>query len=305
MSEGKILVIRGGAIGDFILTLPALAALRKQFPRTHIEVLGYPQIAALAKLAGCANDVRSIEARAMAGFFARRGELDEGLCQYFEGFDIVLSYLYDPDLIFQENVARTSEAQFIVGPHRPKESEAVHATEVFLRPLERLAIFGADPTPRISIRVKRPVEDVDTLAIHPGSGSEKKNWPETSWEEFLQLVVSKTHWRLLLVGGEAEGDRLQRLASLVPIERLRVARHLPLTELAERLTLCDAFVGHDSGISHLAAAVGLSGVVLWGETNEAIWRPRSSHFSLVKPTEGLARLASDVVFAAARKAMPA
>ena len=44
-SNGKLLVIRGGAIGDFILTLPALAALRCQFPQSSVELLGYPQIA--------------------------------------------------------------------------------------------------------------------------------------------------------------------------------------------------------------------------------------------------------------------
>ena len=48
MPENKILVIRGGAIGDFILTLPVLAALRRQFPQTRLEVLGYPHIARLA-----------------------------------------------------------------------------------------------------------------------------------------------------------------------------------------------------------------------------------------------------------------
>ena len=300
MSQGKILVIRGGAIGDFILTLPALAALRKHFPRTHLEVLGYTQIAALAKLAGYANDVRSIEARALAGFFARRGELDPGLSDYFSGFNIILSYLYDPDLIFQDNVLRTTEAQFIVGPHRPKETEDVHATEVFLRPMERLAIFGANPTPRIPTDGKRKSDAGMTLAVHPGSGSEKKNWPESQWEEFLRLVIAKTNWQILLVGGEAEEERLQRLATLVPVERLRVARHLPLTELAQRLALCDGFLGHDSGISHLAAAVGLRGVVLWGETNQAIWRPRSEQFTVMHNPQGLAALSCESVFAAVR-----
>jgi hypothetical protein len=53
--EGRILVIRGGAIGDFILTLPAIAALRRQFPAAHLEVLGYPHIAQLALAGGLAN----------------------------------------------------------------------------------------------------------------------------------------------------------------------------------------------------------------------------------------------------------
>lgn len=304
MSQGKILVVRGGAIGDFILTLPALAALRKHFPRTHLEVLGYPHIASLAKLAGSVNEVRSIEARALAGFFARRGELDPSLSAYFGQFHIVVSYLYDPDQIFQENIARVSKAQFIAGPHRPNEAENVHATEVFLKPLERLAIFGANPDPVIRLPSKRPRDAGGTLAIHPGSGSEKKNWPEKHWEELLQRVAVETGWGVLLAGGEAEEERLQRLASLMPIERLRVASHLPLTELAGRLAGCDAFIGHDSGITHLAAAVGLRGIVLWGNTKPEVWRPRSEQFDLLR-AERMEQLSPSSVFTAAQRVMSA
>jgi heptosyltransferase-3 len=93
--KGKILVIRGGAIGDFILTLPAIAALRKEFSNAHLEVLGYPHIAHLAFAGGLVDRVQPIEARALAGFFARNGELSEDLRDYFSEFNIIVSYLYD------------------------------------------------------------------------------------------------------------------------------------------------------------------------------------------------------------------
>ena len=89
-ARGKILIIRGGAIGDFILTLPAIAALRRQFPEAHLEVLGYPHIAQLAAAGGLVDRVQSIEARALAGFFARRGILAEDLADYFSEFDIIV-----------------------------------------------------------------------------------------------------------------------------------------------------------------------------------------------------------------------
>jgi heptosyltransferase-2 len=303
VSQGRILVVRGGAIGDFILTLPVLAALRKQFPRTHLEVLGYPQIASLAKLAGYANDVRSIEARALAGFFARKGELDNSLGEHFASFNIILSYLYDPDEIFRENVARCSKAQFIAGPYRPDETQNVHATEVFLKPLERLAIFGAEAVPRIRVEPRRRDTGGLTLVLHPGSGGEKKNWPEQHWEKLLRDITAKTHWRVLLVGGEAEDARLQRLSSILPVERLGVAIHQPLTELATRLAACDAFIGHDSGITHLAAAIGLRGLALWGGTNPEIWRPRSERFELLRDEHGLSSLQPAAVLQAAIRLM--
>ncbi len=314
MDDGaKILVIRGGAIGDFILTLPVLTALRAQFPRAQLEVLGYGHIAQLALAGGLADQVRSIEARQLAGFFARNGELTTELQEYFAGFAIVLSYLYDPDQIFQSNVARCSRAQFIAGPHRPDDRAGIHATEVFLKPLERLAVFDADPVPRLNLdpdrnwsRSSRPSpapkirstlpgarEDagvVPTLAFHPGSGSERKNWPEAKWDELLRTLAGSTAAKLLLVGGEAEGDRLERLASQWPADRVEVARSLALADLARRLTTCAAFVGHDSGITHLAAAVGLNGLVLWGESVRAVWSPRGPHMRILAEPAGLAHL---------------
>lgn len=294
-SRGKILVIRGGAIGDFILTLPAIAAIRRQFPEAHLEVLGYPHIIQLALAGGLVDRAQSIEARALAGFFARHGSLEPDLADYFSEFDIIVSYLYDPDDIFRTNIARCSTAHFLVGPHRPNEREKVHATKVYLQPLERLAIFDADHVPKLSLNSKPST--VNQLALHPGSGSEKKNWPEEKWADLLQHLVSSTDFNLLLIGGEAEGERLQRLAAALPPMRTRVAQSVPLAELARLLQGCAAFVGHDSGISHLAAAVGLPGVVLWGNTAEEIWRPPHEQVVVLKNPGGIRMIQVEEVLA--------
>jgi len=302
VNRGRILVIRGGAIGDFILTLPVLAALRAQFPDTHLEVLGYPHIAELAQVGGLADRVQPIEARALAGFFAANGGLDPAMADYFARFDIIVSYLFDPDEIFQTNVRQCTRAQFIVGPHRPNETERIHATQVFLKPLERLAIFAAPTEPRLQLQPKGVA--VDTVAFHPGSGSEHKNWPETRWAELLDFLVGRTPSRVLLVGGEAEGNRLERLAAPIAPGQVMLARSLPLPELAARLAECRAFVGHDSGISHLAAAVGVPTVVLWGKTIEEIWRPLGRHVTVIRAAGGLDRLAVDEVWSALATVTP-
>jgi heptosyltransferase-3 len=295
--QGKMLVIRGGAIGDFILTLPVLAALREQFPRTELHVLGYPHIAQLAVVGGLAQRVQSIEARALAQFFARDGELAEDWIDYFSEFDLIISFLYDPDEIFKTNVKRCTRAQFITGPHRPDESLDLHATEVFLKPLEQLAIFQPDATPHLNVEkaFETTVGSGRWLAVHPGSGSESKNWPEGKWLEFLQQVVESTTLRLLLVGGEAERGRLERLALALPTTRLKRLQSVPLPELARWLAACAAFVGHDSGISHLAAAVGVPSLILWGETTETVWRPRASELTMLRDAKGLKQLSVPVV----------
>jgi heptosyltransferase-2 len=312
----RILVIRGGAIGDFILTLPAIAALRRQFPLAHLEVLGYPHIAQLAVAGGLADRVQPIEARGLAGFFARDGTLEPDLMDYFSEFDLVISYLYDPDEIFKTNVIRCLVKQFIVGPHRPDETERLHATQVYLKPLERLAIFDADPVPRLffnhqddSGRADLPVspdarQRIPTIVFHPGSGSEKKNWPETKWAGLLQQIAATTNWDLLLVGGEAEGERLRRLATVLPPARCSIAQGLPLAELAQRIQSGTAFVGHDSGITHLAAAVGLPCVVLWADTLEEVWRPQGEPLVVLKEIIGVQAISVEKVLNELRKLLP-
>jgi ADP-heptose:LPS heptosyltransferase len=296
-TQGNILVIRGGAIGDFILTLPVLTALKQQFPTVNLEVLGYPNVAQLATFGNLASKVRAIEGRDLASFFARGGELSTELISYFGKFDIIISYLYDPDEIFEENVGRCSGAQFIAGPHRPDEAKSIHATEVFLKPLERLAIFEADTVPKLE--VPKAFDTSTTtgrwLALHPGSGSESKNWPEWKWVELIHHLVKSTHLNLMMVGGEAERGKLEKLAQPIPSTRLKLMQSVPLPELAKWLASASGFVGHDSGISHLAAAVGVPSVILWGDTAEAVWSPRSKQITILRDTHGLKGLSLEVV----------
>jgi Glycosyltransferase family 9 (heptosyltransferase) len=319
--KGKILVVRGGAIGDFVLTLPVLAALRGQFPGVRLELMCYARVAPLATTAGLVDHSESIDARPMASFFARNGPLPARLAAYFGGFNLIISYLFDPDRIFQTNVARCSKAQFLVGPHRPDEDGPLHATDAFLRPLARLAIFDADPVPRLDLPLVAgdgphvnlepslgsnaqagPSTQTDRwLALHPGSGSERKNWPEERWTALLRRLSAETQLGFLLLGGEAEGERLARLAAVLPPGRSRIADSLPLAEVGALLQQCRGYLGHDSGISHLAAAVGVRGLILWGETRPEVWRPRSERVRILSSPACLGDLAVEDVLTGVRQ----
>jgi hypothetical protein len=130
------------------------------------------KVAELPAPAGLIDAFRSIEARSLARVLSRamRNSTRNG-CAYFESFNVIISYLYDPDDIFKTNIGRASKAQFIQGQHRPNETEDVHATTVFLKPLERFAIYNADPIPKLSFP---KALTGNWLAAHPGSGEREK-----------------------------------------------------------------------------------------------------------------------------------
>jgi heptosyltransferase-2 len=305
----RILVIRGGAIGDFILTLPAIRLLREAFPKAHLEILGYKHIVAIAEGRFYADATRSIEYAAMAGFFVPNSELAPDLAEYFASFQQIVSYLYDPSGYFEANLRRAGAKQILRAFAPIDDSE--HATRQLARPLQSLALYLEDSAP-----VLHPTEEDRAfareflrgargplIALHPGSGSAKKNWPIKRWLQVAnQLITSEWNPELLLILGEADeahGAALQR--GLAKREIVRVARDLPLPRLAAVLAECALFLGHDSGISHLAAAAGTPSLVLFGPTDPAIWAPANPHVTILEaPAADLARISVEEVVAAAR-----
>ena len=289
----RILVIRGGAIGDFILTLPAIRLLRENFPDAHLEILGYQHIVEIARGRFYAEATRSIEYGAMAGFFAPNSVLAADLADYFAGFQQVVSYLFDPDGFFEGNLRRAGVKNLL--PAYVKIDDLQHASRQLARPLERLALFLEEA----AAQVHPSAEDREfairfvgasaqpVIAIHPGSGSARKNWPLENWTKLGRwLAARRPGVRLLLIGGEADGPQLDALAAEWRDADVLVARDLALPHLAAVLARCHFFVGHDSGISHLAAAVGARCVLLFGPTDPAIWAPANAGVQIIQAPLG-------------------
>lgn len=299
----RVLVIRGGAIGDFILTLPAIRLLRNSIPEVRIEILGYKPIVELAVSAGLAESVRSLEHGSMAKLFVPGVTLDRELLEYFRGFNLVVSYLYDPDGYFRGNMERIGVRTFLAASHHV-EPGAGHAAVQLARPLEKLAMYLDDPAPQIGLAVPtNHSRGSPVIAIHPGSGSLKKNWPTANWSRLgRELSEVFPHCRLALVTGEAEAERGVTKVMLEGWRELDFLHwdQMPLTQLAANLSTCAAFLGHDSGISHLAAACGLPCLLLFGPSDPATWAPVNAGVKVLSEASGdLQRMPFEMVRAAA------
>jgi heptosyltransferase-3 len=294
MLMNRVLVVRGGAIGDFILTLPALKALRDAYPNARIEILGYKHIAVLAENRFYAQAVRSIEYGPLSRFFAKNSELPAESADYFATFDLIISYLYDPDGIFEGNLRRCGVKNLLFGPAKIAKTSD-HAAWQLARPIEELGIRVVDLTEKIFLSeedrqfgrefLQTPSQPI--IAIHPGSGSKEKNWPLQNWIE----LFSREHWHvekrlsLIVISGEADKAQTAQLEHTWKDQDIRFAKNLPLPHLAAVLEH-SIFIGHDSGISHLAAAAGASCILLFGPTDPNVWAPSNENVQVVAAESG-------------------
>lgn len=299
----RALVIRGGALGDFLLTLPVLASLREAAPDSRLEVLAYPGPAGIARIARLADAARPIEYGPLAGFFSRGAVLDPGLRDYFASFDLVLSYLYDPDSIFSENLRASGVRRLLQGPHRVTAGS--HAIDQLAAPLEELSLPMTGRAVRLPLTPATSTDSV--VAIHPGSGSPTKNWPASRWQELAAMLLAALPegGRLAIIGGEADATTLEALRFLSEDARVVFWENLPLPELAAHLAGSRCYLGHDTGISHLAAAAGAPSLLLFGPTDPGIWAPPHDHVRILRAPGGdWDGLTVGAVFAAARKFLP-
>ena len=290
-----MLVVRGGAIGDFVLTLPTLHALRGS--SDQLAVLGSSAVAPLAVAGGLADEWHSLEGREWASWFVADGTCDPKTTAWLADFDTVVSYLHDPDGAFERNLKNIKQLRYVSGEHKPSGKPM---TETLAEPLQDLGVMQCDEP----FRLEGPREQLpwpgNWLAVHPGSGSERKNWAERNWQKLIQRINTETNWNILLAGGEAETERVDRFVADLPPTRVAKAYEWPLVRLAGALSNCSLFAGVDSGIRHLAEAVGLSGVVVWGNTNVLEWGPRDKRWEIL---HGLEATSVDAMFMALMKSM--
>ncbi|MEI9476106.1 MAG: glycosyltransferase family 9 protein [Deltaproteobacteria bacterium] len=296
----SILVIHQGALGDFILALPALRVLRKTFPKARSVIMGYPRILELVEKRFYAEEIVSVDSRGMASFFVRGGTLDAGLTGFFSAFDLIVVFGKDGEGPVIGNLRRVCEGRILHINSFPPEHDRIHLSEHLLRELRRysLSIPGQEPKlyltradqewGRTYCRRKglTASESLETIIIHPGSGSKKKVWPVERFVDVVRHLKSHTGSRILVVLGPAEGPEVQKAFEVIEWEMGPLApiflKGLSLLELASVIDGSCLFVGNDSGITHMAAALGVPTVAIFGPSDPKVWSPRGKKVVVVR-----------------------
>jgi hypothetical protein len=243
------LVIRPGAIGDLVVSLPALECLNTDYLEIWTTRRNVPLIR-------FAHRVRAIESTRLD----LTGITDPPPAE-LGGFDEIVSW-YGANRPEFRDAVRALPFRFF--PALPHAGSSVHATDFYLDQVRSLvACPPASALPRVPCRAVRE----NFAVVHPFSGSRRKNWP---LHKFRAVAA---HLERLMSVRWCAGEEDPQIPHSVRIP--------DLYDLACWLAKARLYVGNDSGITHLAAAVGTPTVALFGPTDPAIWAPRGPHVRVV------------------------
>ncbi len=281
----RVMVIFPGALGDLICLLPALAAISRRHRGASVELIARMELARLAAGRTVVARAHSIDAREVGELFTEPGAqsdetpINSNARRFFADFDRIYSFFAADDLRFRARLAASTDGHVSFHPFRPGGDG--HISAAYLRTIEndepavpmdsRLEPTPDDLAAAARAIVQSKCGSSNPIVIFPGSGSLAKNWPADKFAALaskLSLSVSNRS-SVAVILGPAE-------MSLEPIFResgAAVLKHLDLPTVAAIVRVASAFVGNDSGVSHLAAAAGASGVVIFGPTDPARWRP--------------------------------
>lgn len=292
----SVLIVHQGALGDFILALPTIATLRKTFPQAKSVILGYPRILELVEKRFYAEQILSIDQKGMASFFNRGGPLDQNLSQFFSTLDLIVVFGKDEEGTFMGNLQRVCQGRILhIHPFPPRD-ERIHLADHLLRELSQYGFPNSETMPKLLLNESDRMwgrdfwrkkgftieERSEVIILHPGSGGKGKVWPLERFLDLAHYLQDRFGSRILVVLGPVEGPEVQKAFERVGNTPPILAKGLSLLQLASVMEGCRLFIGNDSGISHMAASLGLPTIAIFGPTDPMVWSPKGEKVFVVR-----------------------
>ena len=259
MTPLRTLVVHTGGIGDFLLACPSIMALGRE---GSVELLGRKDRLELAVAGGIAESAHGLE---RAGFDSVFDTPSQRLRDFLAPFHRVVVWMEDAQGDIRRGLEACGVAKIQIHPGLPPADWTRHASAYYLDCLGR----REDPNFKLSIA---PADAQHDVVIHPGSGSQTKNWPLEKYADLARSLESsgrEVTWCL----GPAEIEQDAEAFSRLPNSARRIVTD-SLVDLAAHLAAARSYIGNDSGITHLAEAVGCPAIALFGPTNPEVWAPR-------------------------------
>lgn len=285
-----ILILHPGALGDVLLAVPAMRSLRVRFPKHEIVLVASASVSRLLSECGLIDDWIPLEGQMCLGLFSETVSLSGELQSRVSRCDLAVVWTEDNDGSLRSLFQDVGVAQIrIQSPFSP-ELRAKHQSNRFLETLGETAgdISPEGTVPAPPHLLKRGKDYLQTLIsrdqslalIHPGSGSVHKCLGPRRVALLIEQLWLGGMCPLVLEGPadqDAVGHALQYV-SKPPF----VLKDLDLSQLAGVLAQVTLYIGHDSGVTHLSALLGVRTIALFGPTDPERWAPRGSHVAILR-----------------------
>jgi len=296
-SARLLFILHPGALGDALLASTAIHALKNRFPDHRLVWFGHKEVGKVFASAQLVHQAYSFETLPVfsseKSLERKEGWLDilfnrcvrlvgwladtDGLWQRWAEALGVSTYIFrsphDPSL-FQHHMADRYSETLLPWQISPGAGEAKKETVSILNTVLRSSRkHGQTLVDRLEERV---------IILHPGSGSRIKCASPELLAKVVRRMLIKPTSRLCLVGGPADVEILQTMEDVLGDLDLTILKNLDLLTMSYHLTNAQLFIGHDSGLSHLAACLGVPSLLLFGPTDPSIWAPRGEHVRVLR-----------------------
>jgi len=255
----KVLIIREGALGDLILTFPVFFNFKENGYKVFVAGKGIYKN--FVEKYGYIENFIPIDSSEYLFFFEKE---NDKLKEFLKDFDIIVSYT-DENEIIGENLKKNFKKKIFFHPVK-KEKLNIHITDFLLEPLKK--IFGENLYSYVDLNLENKGE---FYVIHPGSGNINKNWQK---ENFLKLANILKNVKIILGPAEDCEFWFKNFNGEIIINP-------SFDEIIEIAKKTIAYIGNDSGISHLFSITGVKTIVIFGPTSPFIWAPRGKNVKIV------------------------
>jgi len=303
-------ILQPGAIGDCILTLPLAELMKETVCPGGVDIIGHTEYLGMLPGRSCVDAVKSLDSMSLHRLFAGEGDFEiadgDPLIMAFAGYSWIASFLGEPDSHFEKNLIFTvncsHSAEVITLAMKPQDGHNIHISNFYRKQfVEQSQLLSQEHNSAVGMPLIRPTQaDIyrgkeilaengimptkKAVVIHPGSGGAHKCW---RLDNFLSVarILAKEGVEVVFLFGPAEVERFDASA----INEIRMLgsllTDLPLSDVLAVLSCSRGYLGNDSGITHLAAALGIRTVVVFGPTAPAIYGPLGPAVTILQSDE--------------------
>jgi heptosyltransferase-2 len=296
----KILIRGTNWIGDAVLTLPAVAAIRATYPCAHIAVLVKPWVAEIYDLFSAVDEVIIYESKLdnPIGVFKLAHKLRQ---KKFEAAILLQNAIEAAIIAFAAGIplraGYSSDGRGLLLTHsvkRTKEIRKIHQIDYYLKMVKALGCVSVGRELHLETKINRfnaqsvwrkfiPEKDKVIIGIAPGATyGPAKRWFPDRFAAVADKLNESHSLQIILLGGKADGETAQEVQRLARTDLINLAGKTTLREAIYLISQCRLLISNDSGLMHIAGALNIPTVAIFGSTNHITTAPMGNMSAIVR-----------------------